>query len=103
MKPIHFPFLTLLALAGCGPLGGQQSQTTSPAPAGGQADKAGSLPEARRGFQTKVIRRESDREPAPQPPPRLFRMVRYDAPVGPLAGYLTPDPKDGKKHPAIIW
>jgi dipeptidyl aminopeptidase/acylaminoacyl peptidase len=39
----------------------------------------------------------------PQPPPALFRLVRYKAPVGSLPAYLTPDPNDGKKHPAIIW
>ena len=30
-------------------------------------------------------------------------MVRYDSPVGKLSAYLTPDPGDGKKHPAIVW
>ena len=30
-------------------------------------------------------------------------MVGYESPVGKLPAYLTPDPKDGKKHPAIIW
>jgi dipeptidyl aminopeptidase/acylaminoacyl peptidase len=29
--------------------------------------------------------------------------VNYDAPVGKCAAYLSPDPKDGKKHPAIVW
>ena len=66
-------------------------------------DKTDALTEARKGFKTKLVRRESALEPAPQPPPQLFRTVRYDAPVGKLAAYLTPDPKDGQKHPAIIW
>jgi hypothetical protein len=29
--------------------------------------------------------------------------VKYESPVGKLSAYLTPDPKDGKMHPAIIW
>jgi dipeptidyl aminopeptidase/acylaminoacyl peptidase len=62
-----------------------------------------SLPEARRGFKTVVVRRGSDRQPVPQAPPRVFRTIRYESPVGQLAAYLTPDPRDGKKHPAIIW
>jgi dipeptidyl aminopeptidase/acylaminoacyl peptidase len=33
----------------------------------------------------------------------VFRLVRYDAPAGKLAAYLTPDPGDGRKHPAIVW
>jgi acetyl esterase/lipase len=27
----------------------------------------------------------------------------FDAPSGQLAAFLSPDPNDGKKHPAIIW
>jgi dipeptidyl aminopeptidase/acylaminoacyl peptidase len=61
------------------------------------------LAEARRDFRTKLSRQESARQPVPAPPPKLFRIVRYDAPPGQLAAYLTPDPRDGKKHPAIIW
>lgn len=62
-----------------------------------------SLPEARAGFQTKLVRKEGGGEPLPQPPPALFRVVRYDSPAGKLGAYLTPDPGDGKKHPAILW
>jgi dipeptidyl aminopeptidase/acylaminoacyl peptidase len=29
--------------------------------------------------------------------------VRYPAPIGELAAYLSPDPGDGQKHPAIVW
>jgi len=62
-----------------------------------------SLPDARKGFQTKLVRREAEKEPVPDPPAQLLRIVRYEAPVGKLPAYLTPDPQDGKKHPAIIW
>jgi dipeptidyl aminopeptidase/acylaminoacyl peptidase len=61
------------------------------------------LVDARKGFATKIVRRDGDRRAVPQPPPKLFRMVQYESPAGPLAAYLTPDPKDGKKRPAIIW
>jgi hypothetical protein len=63
----------------------------------------GSLAQARSGFKTKLIRRESTGVPVPQPPPDLFQIVRYDSPVGKLAALLSPDPKDGKKYSAIIW
>src|SRR5262245_54719905 len=33
----------------------------------------------------------------------IFTLVRFDAPVGKLAAYLSPSPFDGRKHPAIIW
>src|SRR5205807_8703685 len=58
---------------------------------------------ARQGFQTKLTPRPAAKNSVPDPPPHLFRTVRYDAPAGKLAAYLTPRPKDGKKHPAILW
>jgi Fe-S cluster assembly iron-binding protein IscA/alpha/beta superfamily hydrolase len=75
----------------------------SPEPEKGPRDKPVSLAEARRGFKTTLARRESGKGRLLEPPPRLFRIVHYDAPPGRLAAYLSPDPKDGKKHPAIIW
>jgi acetyl esterase/lipase len=90
---IWFGMVVLAAiLAGCSSNG-----TDAPAP------KAASLTEARQGFRTKLVRREPAGDPAPEPLARLFRLVRYDSPVGKLTAYLTPDPKDGKKHPAVIW
>src|SRR5262249_2655167 len=55
------------------------------------------------GFQTKLVRKEAAKEAVPQPPGRLFRVIRYDSPAGKLAAYLSPDPQDGKKHPAVVW
>ena len=67
------------------------------------SDTSKSLPEARAGFATKLTRRESAGQPAPNPPPAIFRKVKYPAPPGDLTAYLSPDPGDGKKHPAIVW
>jgi dipeptidyl aminopeptidase/acylaminoacyl peptidase len=41
----------------------------------------------------------------PQRPPASsdLRLVTYPAAPGEMFGYLTKDPGDGKKHPAIIW
>ena len=41
--------------------------------------------------------------PAEQPPAGVFDLVKYDSQAGKLAAYVTPDPKDGKKHPAIVF
>jgi acetyl esterase/lipase len=41
--------------------------------------------------------------PAEQPPAEIFEKITYPSAVGPLVAYLTPDPKDGKKHPAMVW
>jgi hypothetical protein len=61
------------------------------------------LTEARQGFRTSLPGGAVAGAPAPQPPPQLFQVVRYDSPVGKLTAYLTPDPRDGKKRPAIVW
>ena len=69
----------------------------------GQTNATVTLAQARQGFKTKPTERGPAKEAVPEPPPDVFRTVRYDSPAGKLAAYLTPDPKDGKKHPAIIW
>ena len=33
----------------------------------------------------------------------MFDLVRYPAGPGLMAAYLTPRPKDGRLHPAIVW
>jgi Fe-S cluster assembly iron-binding protein IscA/acetyl esterase/lipase len=66
-------------------------------------DLTRTLVEARKGFKTKLTRESKPGEPLPKSPPEVFLQVKYEAPAGKLGAYLTPDPKDGKKHPAIIW
>ncbi len=64
---------------------------------------AESLPEARKDFKTHLLREQSVGEPAESPPAAILRLVHYSAPLGQNAAYLGVDPRDGKKHPAIIW
>ncbi len=80
-----------------------RKQRTQPTGTKGRTVASLSLVDARRGFKTRLIRKESSREPVPAPPPHLFLQVSYDSAVGPLSAYLSPDPRDGKKHPAIVW
>ena len=65
--------------------------------------KSLSLNEARRGFRTSIKDGHSPQEPIPRPPARTFQLISYESPAGRLAAYLSPDPGDGKKHPAIVW
>lgn len=60
------------------------------------------LAAARATFKTKLIDSELDNAP-PESPPKSLLLVHFDAAPGKLAAYLTPDPGDGTKHPAIIW
>ncbi|MBE2284113.1 MAG: alpha/beta fold hydrolase [Prosthecobacter sp.] len=41
--------------------------------------------------------------PADVPDGKIFELIRYQSPGGKMAAYLTPDPKDGQRHPAIVW
>ncbi|OCG26866.1 aminopeptidase [Gilliamella sp. wkB108] len=62
-----------------------------------------SLQKARAGFKTKIVNPKVYDEQPPIPPKDIFSLVYYPAKDGKMSAYLTPDPKDGKKHPAVIW
>lgn len=106
MKRIACLLMIGLALTGCGgdapppPAATPPPAVAAPPP---PPAKPRSLIEARQGFTTTLLPRRAAREPLALAPPDVFRTVSYDAPVGKLAAYVTPDPKDGGKHPAIVW
>lgn len=58
----------------------------------------------RAAFKSKILDAASkgDGSEPDHPPAGVFSLITYTSPAGDLAAYLTPDPKDGKKHPAII-
>ena len=64
---------------------------------------AESLLDARQGFSTTLIKKEVDGAPVPGPPKNVLQSVSYSSRVGDLAAYISPSPRDGKRHPAIIW
>lgn len=55
-------------------------------------------------FKTKIVDNSfvGDGEPM-TPPEDIFSLIYYPAKDGEMAAFLTPDPKDGKKNPAVIW
>lgn len=62
------------------------------------------LAEARTAFQTKIIDTSFTPDGTPANPPEdVFKLIHYPAPAGDMAAYLTPNPNDGEKHPAVIW
>src|SRR4051794_19039881 len=103
MQCVRLRFVSLVLLTACGVDENPQPAGVSTSASPRLAREQMSLREARRGFKTGKLRQDAAKEPVPEPPQDLFRLVRYDSPVGPLAAYLTPDPGDGAKHPAIIW
>lgn len=93
--------LNLVIAIGCGPSSSETTTTT-------QSNTASSKPkqtllEARKNFFTKIIRTGDDAGPSDVPTGNEFQLIKYQSPVGKLAAYVTKDPKDGKKHPAIVW
>ncbi|NOT40523.1 MAG: prolyl oligopeptidase family serine peptidase [Alphaproteobacteria bacterium] len=62
-----------------------------------------SLADARRGHDAGVTGRSESGDAPQTPPPGTFNLVRYPAPPGDLAAYLSLPPKGSAKHPAIVW
>lgn len=106
--PVLFLFVLSFA-TGCGEEGAVVSPPAVSRPGGGSAASSGpaaatqTLSQARAGFQTVVVRSDGPAGPPDVPPPELFTLTSYASPVGQLAAYVTPDPGDGQRHPAIIW
>jgi len=124
----QFTALLALAVLGCDSASQAPSPTTpstisEPAPpariSGNVSDRAAkatlegktpatesrpSLRTARSGFETRIIRDGESHGPPETPPPGSgLQLIRYPSAVGPLAAYVTTDPGDGQRHPAIIW
>ena len=72
-------------------------------PNASSSDAKQTLLEARKGFVTKVIKSGESFGAPDSPTGHEFQLIRYQAPVGRLPAYVTTDPGDGKKHPAIVW
>ncbi len=100
--------LCLLGAAGCvrAPEAGQ----ASPEPAPRRADPPRSAPrefplaDLRAGFRTRYVGEPDDYPPDP-PPPGVFDLIHYAAPLGRNAAYVTPPAPAGTsaRKPAIIW
>ena len=61
------------------------------------------LAEARRRHPTQLTHPLPAGDPVETPPAGTFDLVRYPAPTASLAAYVTPDPRDGQRHPAMVW
>lgn len=82
------PLMLVLAACSGGTDGGDDGQT---------------LAEARAGRDAGLTVQEQVDTPAPVPPEGVLDIVHYPTDLGDMVGYLTPNPDDGQKHPAIVW
>lgn len=62
------------------------------------------LKTAHNNFSTKIVDTSFIPDGEPDVPPKgVFDLVYYPTKEGNMAAYLTPDPKDGQRYPAVIW
>ncbi|MBP7453339.1 MAG: prolyl oligopeptidase family serine peptidase [Ottowia sp.] len=66
-------------------------------------DAGRTLTEARQGFKTAVALSDLRRTPLPEPPPKLYVRSDYESAGRTLAAFITPNLKDARKYPAVIW
>lgn len=88
-----------LGLIGCG----EPVDTSGSNGANRAAQGQPTLSEARRGFTTTIVSQGDPAGPPDSPDSQDIELVSFDSPVGKLAAYLTPDPGDNKRRPAIVW
>lgn len=61
------------------------------------------LADEKKNFTTNIVKQGENVGPAEDPTGSDFELTKYKSQVGDLAAYITKDPQDGRKHPAIIW
>jgi acetyl esterase/lipase len=67
-------------------------------------EKRRTLLDKRKGHKTKLVRVLPDEEdPLEEPPKEWFKLIKYKAPVGPCAAYVSVPPDPAKRGPAIVW
>lgn len=58
---------------------------------------------SKKAHPTQAFGPDGPAQAAPTPPASVFSLVHYPAPKGAMAAFVTPRPRAGGKHPAIIW
>jgi dipeptidyl aminopeptidase/acylaminoacyl peptidase len=91
------PILVLI-VAGCG--GAKNSPSSPDEPS---VNRQLTLMDARKSFSTKIVKFAESNDAPDSPAGADVQLIEYQSPVGRLAAYVTADPGDGKKHPAVVW
>ena len=90
--------ILVVVLAGC-----DTAPESLPSPKSSSSQPKQTLLEARKGFTTKIVKSGESFGAPDSPTGNEFELIHYHSRVGPLAAYVTTDPGDGKRHPAIVW
>ena len=97
-QPVNSPTNAANPPAG---MGAPPNQTPTPNPT--PAVTTGSLTDARKALKTNLVKKLRGGPAANQPPSNMANRIQYDTPNGKLAAYVTTVPRDGNRHPAIVW
>jgi len=93
--------ICLFVISGCGTPKKREKRVKG---GEGPAPSKDTLRDARTVHRTRIIKQSEKGQPPAKPPAGSpFKLVTYQSNGGIRSAYLTADPKDGKKHPAIIW
>ncbi len=90
--------ILVVVVVGCDDASNSPSTSTTPS-----AELQQSLRQARDGFVTKIVSSGESFGSPDTPTGNEFELIHYQSPVGRLAAYVTTDPGDARKHPAIVW
>jgi dipeptidyl aminopeptidase/acylaminoacyl peptidase len=108
--------ILLLLLVACG-----STRTTTLQPGAGSSTPDDAAPQVDAGVAAAVyastlakdraehptqikVKFHTQGKPPPVPPPAAkLERVKYRGPLGEMWAYVSADPKDGKKHPAVVW
>lgn len=90
----NFFFLFALIAVGC---------DVAPSLSSSSQTQQETLSQAREGFVTNIVKTGESYGAPDVPTGDDFELIHYESSVGRLAAYVTSDPGDGKKHPAIVW
>lgn len=101
MRNTFLAFFVLLV--GCDTDSKSPSSPDAPSSGASSPQAQQTLREARQGFVTKIVKSGESFGAPETPTTNEFELIRYPSPLGDLAAYVTSDPGDGKKHPAIVW
>jgi len=90
-------FILILGLVGC-------SNNVDTNVANTENTKVKNLVFGKKRLKTNIVSKGDSVGP-PDTPPKdgMFKLIKYNSSVGKLSAYITKDPKDGQKHPAIVW
>ena len=94
---------TLVLMLGIIVIGCDANSNSPLSPNSSSTEPEQTLREARKGFVTKIVNTGEAYGAPDSPTGNEFELLHYQSPVGRLAAYVTTDPGDGKKRPAIVW